>query len=169
MTTAKTTQRRGRKRNRGPVGRRLRAVRHWIEDAGIRATVWLLHRIPYRWRVPFGGWVFANVIAPVAGYRRRIRANLDLVLPDLPAPEKARLVREVPRNIGRTVAELYSPDDFLAVAHATRITGPGLAALEGHGPKGARRSWYRGISAITTRSAPACCIAATASAGSTGR
>ncbi|WP_296763507.1 lauroyl acyltransferase [Sediminimonas sp.] len=132
MTKADTSKRprRGRKRNRGPVGRRLRALRHWVENALIRATVWLLHRIPYRWRVPFGGWVFAHIIAPVAGYRRRIRANLELVMPDLDEAEKARLVREVPRNIGRTVTELYSPDEFLAIARRTQITGPGLAALE---------------------------------------
>ena len=107
-----------------------RAVRHWFENAGIRAVIWLLHRIPYRWRVPFGGWLFSRLIAPLAGYRRRIRANLDLVVPDLEEAEKARLVRDVPRNIGRTVTELYSPNDFLAVARRIQITGPGLAALE---------------------------------------
>jgi len=119
-----------RKRRHGPLRRALRAARHRTENVGIRSVIWLLHRIPYHWRVPLGGWVFSRLVAPLAGYRRRIRANLELVVPDLDAAEKARLTRDVPRNIGRTVTELYSPDDFLAVAQRMQIAGPGLAALE---------------------------------------
>lgn len=130
MSNGGTSRNRARKNRHGQPRRDLRAMRHWTENAGIRVLIWLLHLIPYRWRVPFGGWLFSRLVAPVAGYRRRIRANLDLVVPDLDKAEKARLVRDVPRNIGRTVTELYSPDDFLAVARRTEISGPGLAALE---------------------------------------
>lgn len=102
----------------------------WAVNAAIQTALWLLHRLPYRLRVPFGGWVFANIVTPLAGYRRRIGENLDHVMPDLPATERRRLMRAVPNNIGRTVTELYSPTEFRAVALDAPISGPGLEAIK---------------------------------------
>ncbi len=87
-------------------------------------------RLPYRWRVPLCGWVLSRVIAPVAGYRRRVRQNLALVLPDLPRDEAARIARAVPDNVGRTVIEIYSGPEFIARAVAQPLTGGGVAAVE---------------------------------------
>ncbi|THD84392.1 lauroyl acyltransferase [Aliigemmobacter aestuarii] len=103
---------------------------HWMQDRLLRALIWLLLRLPYQWRVPLCGWLMARMIAPLAGYRDRVRANLDRILPDLPAPEVERLSRAVPDNVGRTIIEIYSGAEF--VGHATRFapTGPGLAALD---------------------------------------
>ena len=67
-------------------------LRHWLQDRGLRALIWLLLRLPYAWRVPLCGWVLSRMIAPLAGYRRRIRDNLALVLPDLPEAEVARIL-----------------------------------------------------------------------------
>jgi KDO2-lipid IV(A) lauroyltransferase len=105
-------------------------MKEQITFAAIRSVLWLMRQLPYRWRVPFSGWVMASVVAPVAGYRRRVRDNLALVMPDLPEAEVRRLSRAVPDNFGRTMAELFSPEDFLRVARATPITGPGLAAMD---------------------------------------
>jgi KDO2-lipid IV(A) lauroyltransferase len=85
--------------------------------------------LPYRWRVPLCGWVMARIIAPLAGYDRRVRDNLSLIMPDLPPSEVRRLMRDVPRNVGRTLIEIYSGPEFTARATATPLEGEGLAAL----------------------------------------
>jgi KDO2-lipid IV(A) lauroyltransferase len=105
-------------------------LRHWLQDRALRGLIWLLLRLPYRWRVPLCGWVLSRVIAPVAGYRRRVRDNLRLVLPDLPPEEARRIARAVPDNVGRTVIEIYSGPEFIAHAVSHPLTGGGVAALE---------------------------------------
>jgi len=103
---------------------------HWLQDRLLRGLIWSLLRLPYLWRVPLCGFVMAQVIAPIAGYRQRVRENLALILPDLPAAEVARLARAVPENVGRSVIEIYSGPEFVARALRGAPHGPGLAALE---------------------------------------
>ncbi|WP_128516398.1 lysophospholipid acyltransferase family protein [Tabrizicola thermarum] len=105
-------------------------LRHWLQDRALRGLIWLLLRLPYRWRVPLCGWVLSRIIAPLAGYRQRIRDNLALVLPDLPPAEVERIARAVPDNVGRTVIEIYSGPEFIARAASHPLTGQGVAALE---------------------------------------
>ncbi len=106
------------------------SLRHRLQDRALRILIGGLLRLPYRWRVPLCGWVMARIIAPVAGYRRRIRGNLALVLPDLPKADVRRLCREVPDNVGRTVIEIYSGHEFVAHATGRPLTGEGVSALE---------------------------------------
>lgn len=106
------------------------SLRHWLQDRALRALIWLLLRLPYRWRVPLCGWVLSRIIAPAAGYRQRIRKNLALVLPDLPPEEVERIARAVPDNVGRTVIEIYSGAEFVTHATGHPLTGGGVAALE---------------------------------------
>ena len=69
------------------------------------------------------------VIAPIAGYDQRVRDNLALIWPELPKARVDHLVHSVCDNAGRTLAELYSPQEFKAlVAHAP-ILGVGLAPI----------------------------------------
>lgn len=105
-------------------------LRHWLQDLMLRALIWGLLRLPYRWRVPLCGWVLSRIISPLAGYGRRIRANLALVLPGLPEAEIRRIIRAVPDNVGRTVIEIYSGPEFIAHAVSHPLTGGGVAALE---------------------------------------
>ena len=86
--------------------------------------------LPYAWRVPLCGWLFSRLVAPLAGYRRRIRDNLAQIRPDLPATEVKRLVRAVPDNVGRTLIEIYSGSEFIAHVTGKPLSGPGLAALD---------------------------------------
>lgn len=102
----------------------------YLEDRLIRSLFWGLLRLPYRWRVPFAGWAVSRIVAPLAGYRRRIRDNLAHVLPDLPPAEVERIVRAVPDNVGRTLIEIYSGPEFITHAVSHPLTGPGVAALE---------------------------------------
>lgn len=106
------------------------SLRHWLQDRFLRGLIWVLMCLPYRWRVPLCGWTVSHLVAPAAGYRKRIRDNLAHVLPDLPADEVARIVRKVPDNVGRTIIEIYSGAEFVARASGLPLTGDGVAALE---------------------------------------
>lgn len=102
----------------------------WLTDRAIRAVIWLLLALPYRWRVPLCGWVMARIIAPLAGWPQRIRDNLAHTLPDLPPDQIERMVARVPENIGRTVIEIYSGAEFIKRTTELPLTGDGVAALE---------------------------------------
>ena len=99
-------------------------------DLGVRALLRLVLALPYRWRVPLMGWITSRVVAPLAGWPQRIRANLDHVMPELDAAERRRLVRAVPDNVGRVLAELYSGREFARHLRGTEIEGPGRAILD---------------------------------------
>ena len=103
---------------------------HWLQNLLLRGVIGLLLALPYRWRVPLCGAFFARVIAPLAGYTKRIRDNLAKIFPEMPKAEVARMCRAVPDNVGRTVIELYSGAEFAARVAQAPIHGPGLAALE---------------------------------------
>jgi KDO2-lipid IV(A) lauroyltransferase len=109
-----------------------------VVNGSIRALLALLLLLPYRWRVPVTGWITARIVAPVAGWNRRIRDNLAHVCPDLPENEIRRIVRAVPDNAGRTFIEMYSGADFASRVEDTPLSGPGadalLAALAAGGP-----------------------------------
>jgi Kdo2-lipid IVA lauroyltransferase/acyltransferase len=105
-------------------------LRDWLQDRLLRGLIWGLMRLPYRWRVPLSGWALAHLIAPFAGYDRRVAENLAVVLPDLPQAEVKRLMRAVPDNVGRTIIEIYSGKEFADRAAAAPPEGGGLAALE---------------------------------------
>lgn len=91
--------------------------------------VLLTRFLPYRWRVPLAGWLASQVLAPLAGYRKRIRNNLAHVCPELPKAEVERLVRRVPNNVGRNMIELYSPE-FVEHVRPSRTTGPGIKIIQ---------------------------------------
>ncbi|MDO9527222.1 MAG: lysophospholipid acyltransferase family protein [Gemmobacter sp.] len=105
-------------------------LNHWVQDRLIRGLIAGLRLLPYHWRVPLCGWVMSRVVAPLAGYDRRVRDNLAHALPDLPQAEVKRLMRAVPDNVGRTIIEIYSGAEFIARTAALPPTGPGLAALD---------------------------------------
>ncbi|MDQ2066601.1 lysophospholipid acyltransferase family protein [Xinfangfangia sp. CPCC 101601] len=105
-------------------------LRLWLQDRFLRGLIWALMRLPYRWRVPLCGAAVTHLVAPVAGYRKRIRENLAYVLPELAPVEVERIVRAVPDNVGRTIIEIYSGAEFAAHAMRHPLTGGGVAALE---------------------------------------
>lgn len=114
---------------RGGSGERF-APAEWLGNLPIALVLGALRLLPYRARVPFGGWVVSHLVAPVAGFRRRIRGNLHRVCPELLPSEVEDLVSAVPDNLGRTLTELFSPEGFLPIARATALEGPGLDALD---------------------------------------
>lgn len=86
--------------------------------------------LPYKRRVALGGALMTYLIAPLAGYNKRIKANLRYIYPDISDPEIKRIARDVANNFGRTLVELCSADDFKAVVANAEITGPGYDAIQ---------------------------------------
>lgn len=99
-------------------------------SSAFRVLIFALQLLPYGMRVRLCGWLFAWLVAPLAGYSQRIRDNLAKVLPDLPEAEVRRLIREVPNNVGRTLIEIYSGASFIRHVTSSPLAGPGLAALD---------------------------------------
>ncbi len=106
-----------------------RSFGDWLSDRILRGVIGAMLILPYAMRVRLMGWLTSRVIAPLAGYRRRIRANLAHVMPDLPAAEIRRLVRAVPDNVGRTVIEIYSGQEFIDRVRNLPLTGAGADTL----------------------------------------
>ncbi len=100
-----------------------------IHNAFFRTVLGTALILPYRTRVRAVGAITSNVIAPLAGWRKRIRTNLDHVWPDMPEAERARIIRSVPNNVGRTLIEIYSGEEFIARTKGSDLTGPGVDAL----------------------------------------
>ena len=102
----------------------------WLGDLAVRGTIAAALLLPYAFRVRLCGWLFSRLVAPLAGYNRRIRANLALILPDLPEAEVRRMIRAVPDNVGRSLIEIYSGAEFIDRVTRQPLSGPGLAALD---------------------------------------
>jgi KDO2-lipid IV(A) lauroyltransferase len=107
-----------------------RGIGHWLSDRMIRAVLALLLMLPYERRVPLTGWLVSRLIAPVAGYGRRVRENLALVVPELPESEVRRMMRAVPDNLGRALIEMYSGHELLERVARMPVRGDGLPHLE---------------------------------------
>lgn len=99
-------------------------------NLALAAPMKLALALPYPTRVRLIGWITSRIVAPLAGWRGRVRDNLARVWPDLPKSEVERLVREVPDNAGRTLIEIYSGDDVRKRLPDFPLEGPGLEAFE---------------------------------------
>ncbi len=86
--------------------------------------------LPYARRVRLMGAVTRRIIAPIAGYHRRSRANLAMIFPDMPAGERARIAHAAADNAGRTLIEIFSGADFVRHVADTPVSGPGMEAIE---------------------------------------
>ncbi|PIE15506.1 MAG: lauroyl acyltransferase [Rhodobacterales bacterium] len=103
--------------------------RDYMVDLMARAIFRVMLTLPYRWRVPAMGWVMARIVAPLAGFRKRIRNNLAYVCPEMEPAQVKALCYQVPDNAGRSLIEIYSGDEFINRVKHTDITGPGAEAI----------------------------------------
>ncbi|MCX7302357.1 MAG: lysophospholipid acyltransferase family protein [Rhodobacterales bacterium] len=62
--------------------------------------------------------------------RNRCTHELTRVWPDMPRAEQLALTREIGRNMGRTLFEIYHAVEFQRRPERFKVSGPGLAALE---------------------------------------
>ncbi|WP_159458494.1 lysophospholipid acyltransferase family protein [Roseisalinus antarcticus] len=95
-----------------------------------RALLAGLSVLPFSPRVRAFGWLTVHVIAPLAGYRRRVRRNLSMVWPDMGGAERQALTSRTLDNFGRTVMENFCHADLGRHLQGTALEGDGLATLE---------------------------------------
>lgn len=105
------------------------SLRERAEWAVMGPILWVLGRLPFRWRVPVAGWLMARVAAPLGRSARKIGSNLDYACPELSEDVRDEVIRNVPRNVGRMFIELFSPE-LSDLAARTPLEGPGVAAIE---------------------------------------
>jgi len=98
-------------------------------NAALRGLLGVARLMPYDRRVAFIGAVTRGLVAPLAGYHRRSDANLRLVFPEMPPAERRRIARAAADNAGRTLAEIFSGEEFIERVRDARCTGPGHAAV----------------------------------------
>lgn len=108
---------------------RVARARYFMANLFLRALIGLFRLIPYAPRIAAMGWLVSRIMAPLAGFDRRVRDNLHLTCPEMPEDQVRTLCRAVPDNAGRTLIELYSGQEFVTRARAADIGGPGLQAL----------------------------------------
>lgn len=101
-----------------------------IQNAVARTVLGGALMLPYKMRVSLVGRVFRTLVAPLAGWNRRVDSNLSYVYPDMTASERKRIAKSVADNVGRTLIEIYSGEEYVAHARASEVSGPGLQALE---------------------------------------
>ncbi|GGE40255.1 lysophospholipid acyltransferase family protein [Actibacterium pelagium] len=102
---------------------------NWISDRVARGLIRLALSIPYEMRVRLFGKLMRYVIAPIAGYRKRALANLDLIYPDMIKAEKLRIANAACDNAGRSLIENYSAKEFIERMKSVEVSGPGLDHL----------------------------------------
>ncbi len=124
----------------------------------LRALLSVALRLPYRARMGFASAVMRLAVTLTPNLRRRVNGNLALVLPELPAPARRRVGRELADNFGRTSMEILSNPEFHdsgywiapepgpgvdAILAASR-SGRGAVLVTGHfGQWEAGRAWMR--------------------------
>ena len=102
---------------------------HKVQNIAAQSVLRGALLLPYNTRVRLVGWLVQTVLAPLSGWNKRVHDNLDLVDPEMPLAEKRRIAARVANNVGRTLIEIYSGDDFLdRIRHAPQ-NGPGIEAI----------------------------------------
>ena len=112
-----------------PVSEQRSYVTDFVQNLFLRGLIMAIKVIPYRWRIPLMGWIVARIIGPIAGYNLRVKNNLALIFPDMPQSEVRRLMYAVPNNVGRTLMEVYSGNEFKDFVAKTPIQGTGMSAI----------------------------------------
>ncbi|MEX0367555.1 MAG: lysophospholipid acyltransferase family protein [Ruegeria sp.] len=108
---------------------RIERGKYYVANLFLQGVIKAMHLLPYDRRIGAMGAV-VRAVAPLVGFRRRIRKNLKLTCPDLPEAEVAQICRDVPDTAGRAIMEHFSPEDFSARQRNAEVTGPGIAAFD---------------------------------------
>lgn len=106
------------------------STKHRLENLAARLVLTPMLALPYPARIRTFGWVAQHVLGPVSGVKKRIRANLAHVFPDMPAPEVERMCGAVINNVARAFIEMFSGAEFVHRMADTPLEGPGVAALD---------------------------------------
>ncbi len=132
-------------------------VLSWLRDAPLRAMIGLADTLPWGGRLALGAGLMRAATATSPKLRRRVDANLRLVMPDLEARARAGLRAAMADNFGRTIVEIldnrrfHARADWIAPEGAAAAAlldaaraGRGLVLVTGHfGQWEALRGWLR--------------------------
>lgn len=109
-----------------PVG----TFKQRLTYAPAAALIWGIGKLPFRWRSNIGGWAIRGPLGRIARYRKRVEANLAMVMPHLSDIERAQITNDCLTNAGRTFLENLYPRDLRKFAKdKTIVWGKGLNAL----------------------------------------
>ncbi len=103
---------------------------HYSVNLALRTFLAAAHLLPYEDRVKLGGRFMRRLIAPIAGFRRRIHENLRLIYPEMDAGERNRICEQCLANFGKLFVENLNAKDFVERVRATELFGPGVSHLE---------------------------------------
>ncbi|WP_120632801.1 lysophospholipid acyltransferase family protein [Ruegeria sp. EL01] len=103
--------------------------KYYVASLFLKGVIGAMHMLPYERRITTMGAIMRG-LAPVVGFRTRVRRNLKLTCPDLPESEVKRICSAVPDNAGRAIMEHFSPEDFTERQKTAKISGPGVAAFD---------------------------------------
>lgn len=101
-----------------------------ISNFLVYGLIRLFLMLPYKSRVRAFGAFTAYVIAPLAGYTRRARVNINRVWPNLSNAKKRKIARACCDNLGRTLIENYSSGQLGDIAKNCTISGPSIDAIK---------------------------------------
>ena len=106
------------------------SFRDHIQKLAACALIGLGRLLPYWAGVRFTAWVSSKAVAPFAGWTERMRRNLNKVMPELPSAEVERIADRVCNNVGRTLIEIHSGEEFPKTVNDTPFVSPGVAAFK---------------------------------------
>ena len=98
-------------------------------DLALRGAIGAARRLPYERRVAAMGKLTTHALGPAAGYRRRAERNLGLIWPEMAAQRRAALSRAVCDNLGRTLIENYSGEEFARILPDAPLEDAGLDTI----------------------------------------
>lgn len=108
----------------------LRTATYFASNVIIVGIIKLALALPYGPRVRLVGRIMQHIIGPIAGYRARALANLRLIWPDMPPGRRKQIAARCLNNVGRSLIENYSNQEFPARLANNPLTGAGVEALE---------------------------------------
>ena len=102
----------------------------WMADKALRGMIASILALPYERRIPLMGAALRRAIGPLAGYRARAEANLEMIYPEMERAKRRAIADACCDNFGRTLIENYSWREFGERLSDNTPTGPGLQALK---------------------------------------
>ncbi len=108
---------------------RLELGKYYVTNLFLKGVIGCMRLLPYERRIATMGKI-VRMLAPVVGFRTRVRRNLKLTCPDLTEDEVDAICRAVPDNAGRAIMEHFSPDGFIPRQSSAQVTGSGVAAFD---------------------------------------
>lgn len=103
--------------------------KYYIANLFLKGVIGGMRLLPYERRIAAMGRI-VRWLAPLVGFRTRVRRNLKLTRPDLPENEIVRICKAVPDNAGRAIMEHFSPEGFIERQSTAKVSGSGVAAFD---------------------------------------